>query len=254
MKPSLSSILPFKEENKCPDCVVLDLEGNSIVPKQRFLSIPFNIKNDDNEQIKLQVTLNFNEQWESVGVGRIKFGLAGGELRLKLQNGEIPFEDRQFTAPLSHYIQTERQESQGHKNRLGIEPALTESKVGAKASFSTEQTDSATDKFQIANYQVTTKGSKENPVWDFKVQTGDSVLKFQLGKTDLGTLTVTGKPCHIEATFEASNSNIKITDKEGPWCVNLIPEKREALDKAFIKLLLKKKLKPYISRVELAYV
>jgi hypothetical protein len=48
-------------------------------------------------QIDLHITIIFNEQWESLKDGRIKFGLKGGELRLKLENGEIPYEYRKLS-------------------------------------------------------------------------------------------------------------------------------------------------------------
>jgi hypothetical protein len=48
------------------------------------------------EAIELNLTLSFNEQWEQLPAGRIKFGIKAGELRLTLKNGTIPYEDREW--------------------------------------------------------------------------------------------------------------------------------------------------------------
>jgi uncharacterized protein YjbI with pentapeptide repeats len=51
------------------------------------VSVPSNL--DDTERFDLYLTLNFNQQWHSLLDGRIKLGLKGGELRLKLENSQL---------------------------------------------------------------------------------------------------------------------------------------------------------------------
>ncbi|QSJ18245.1 hypothetical protein JYQ62_05345 [Nostoc sp. UHCC 0702] len=60
-------------ENRYPDCLYMELEAIEV----------------QSGQIELPVTIRFNEQWEPLLNGRVKFGLKGGELKLKLENGEI---------------------------------------------------------------------------------------------------------------------------------------------------------------------
>lgn len=69
-----------QHENRCPDCLYMELQA-----------IPVN-----SDQIDLPVTMHFNEQWEPLLNGRVKFGVKGGELKLKLKNGEIPYDSREL--------------------------------------------------------------------------------------------------------------------------------------------------------------
>ncbi|NEO34403.1 MAG: hypothetical protein F6K36_29190 [Symploca sp. SIO3C6] len=261
MEKSISPIVSSEPDNKCPGCFYMELDGNSVKPEKYSWLKFFNPPQTANEQITLYLTINFNEQWESLGIigivtfpGRVKFGLKSGELKFKLKNGEIPYEDRQWITPLDVEITKERQEQKSSKNKIGLEPSLASDKAGIKASLGTDKTESKTDKFQFNTSQISTKGSRENPVWSFEVETGAPILKGMLGKTELGTVTVTGKPCYVEATFEVSRQDIKVTNSEGPWLKELIPEVRASLDIAIITLLLKHKVQPYLSRVELQYV
>jgi hypothetical protein len=54
--------------------------------------LTFGQASSQTRQIDLHLTINFDEQWESLKEGRIRFGLKGGELRLKLKNSEIPYD------------------------------------------------------------------------------------------------------------------------------------------------------------------
>lgn len=205
------------------------------------------------EQINLHLTIQFNEQWEPMPGGRIKFGLRGGELRLKLRNGEIPLRYRELAGPLELTVQKERQEQEGSEAQSNVEATWTDSKPGTKASVSEKQTTGRIDKFQFASCQVTTKGSEENPAWVFEVKTSEPVLKGLLKNAKLGVL-MAQKPCQVEATFEVSLRDVHLTGAEGFWSPEVSRAKRVVLDRALAKLLLKHKLQPYLSRVELHYV
>lgn len=41
------------------------------------------------EQLDLYISLSFNEQWEPLNGGGVKFGLTGGQLRLRLENSKL---------------------------------------------------------------------------------------------------------------------------------------------------------------------
>ncbi len=251
-EPITSNLVP-KPDNKCSDCLHMTLEGNLIQQEKLFILRPFKPKQAETEKISLHLLINFNTRWETLPIGRIRFGLKGGELKLNLKNGKIFYEDRKFTNPLAVSVQKERQDQKGSQNKVGVEPSWADGKAGTKVNLGTEQTESQTDKFQLTTYQISTKGSENNPVWTFELETGEPFLKGSFGKAELGILTVIGKPCCVEATFEVSQRDVKLIEAEGPWLKDIIPEKREALDIALVKLLLKHKLTPYLSRVELQH-
>jgi hypothetical protein len=48
------------------------------------------------QQLDIHLSLNFNEHWEPLLGGRVKFGLQGGTLKLYLENCEIPVASRQL--------------------------------------------------------------------------------------------------------------------------------------------------------------
>jgi len=137
------------------------------------------------EQIDLYLTINFNEQWEKLIGGRLKWGLRGGELRLKLTNGIIPYSSRELTGSLELFILKKRVVQESSQAQKGIEgsignivilPAWT-GKAGVKANAGAEQTSGRTDEFEFTVCQVTTKGAEENPAWVFAVKTGEPVLE-----------------------------------------------------------------------------
>src|SRR4028119_360647 len=144
MSETLPAMSQVYHENKFPDCLYMHLEGILV----------------ESEQIDLPITIEFNEQWESVEGGRVKFGLKGGTLKLNLENGHIP---------------------QNLCNLTGFK-VLKEKQV--------------TEKFQFPSMcQVTTSGSELNPAWLFELKGASSVLKGTLLKEKLGTLTVYNQPC-----------------------------------------------------------
>jgi hypothetical protein len=252
MQQPLTLVQPSEPENKCPDCIFVKLEGKQI--PRRF---KLNFRQPERaatQQISLKLLISFNAQWESLKIGRIKFGLKGGELKLRLENCKMYYEDCKLHAPLDISIQQERQEQKSSKSRVGIEPTWSDGQLGGKINFDTENTNGRTDTFKVNAYQVSQKGSEENPTWVFEVETGEPFLKGRLAGTELGLVTVERKPCSIKATFEVSQRDIHIVEAEDPWLINLIPEKRTVLDIIFAKKLLEHKLTPYLSRAELQYV
>ena len=171
------------------------------------------------EQIDLPITIEFNEQWESVEGGRVKFGLKGGTLRLNLKNGQI---------------------SEKLRNLTGLKK-LKERQ--------------ATKNFKLSSIcQITTDGSDFNPAWVFEVKIGSQVLQGWLPKEKLGTLTVNNQPCCVEATFEVELKYVHITgiEGEGLW------SEKDSINKQRIAQVRARKnlcglLQPYVSRAELRY-
>lgn len=188
-------------ENKFPDCLCMELEA-------------ILVKSD---QIDLPIAIKFNEQWESLLGGRVKFGLKGGTLRLNLKNGQISEKLRNLTGL------KELKERQVSKN------------------------------FKLSSMcQVTTNGSELNPAWLFELKRGSQVLKGALPKEKLGTLTVNNQPCCVEATFEVALRYLHITGVEGLWPENTSRNK-QIVSEAKARKNLCESLQPYLSRAELRY-
>jgi hypothetical protein len=232
----------------------MELEVVPVKPERGGL-LSFPPKRPKTNKHDLYLTLNFSEQREQLSGGHIKFGLRAGELKLTLENAKVPYGLRTHFNPFKLSIDFERQKQEGHKTQRVAEGSWGGSKTGAKAKLSNEQTEGSTDKFHLVVAQIEPKGTPENPAWNFRVETGEPVLRGTLIRTKLATIEVIApeKPWYAEATFNISSRDVKITGGEGAWLKNLIPEKRQALDIAIAKLLLKHKLKSPLSRVKLPY-
>jgi hypothetical protein len=212
------------------------------------------------QQINLHLTINFNEQWESLRKGRVKFGLKGGELRLKLENSEVPFESRELNGSFELSIPIQRQEHLGSKAQKSresrtrpVDSALNGRKAKAETNIGTEQKLATTEQSPVSVCHITTKVSEENPTWVFEEEVGRPVLKGALKKAKLATLNVLALPCRIEATFEVSKRDVCLTDAEGLWPPDLSRNKRAVLDRLIVQRLLEPKFQPYLSRAELRY-
>ena len=197
------------------------------------------------QQIDLHLTMNFDEQWVSFKGGRIKFGLKGGELRLKLENSEIPYESRNLAGSLELSLPNLDKTSIEIRTHT-FNSALNGSQIKPQANVNTEQPPTTI-------CHITTKVSEENPAWVFEEEMGELVLRGSLPKTKLATLNVTAFPCRVEATFEVSKQDVCLTDAEGLWPPDISRNKRAVLDRLIVQRLLEPKLKPYLSKAVLHY-
>lgn len=66
-------MLALESHNQYPDCLLLELTAIR----------------SEKEQFELYLTLNFNQQWENLLDGKVKFALRGGQLSLNVKNGVI---------------------------------------------------------------------------------------------------------------------------------------------------------------------
>jgi hypothetical protein len=210
-------------------------------------------KRVQSDQIDLYLTIDFNEQCELLPSGSVSFGLKGGQLKLTLENGKIPYEFRDLTGSFELSHPKERQESQARKALSNVEFLGAETHAKPKASNGTEESESTTAQFQVTTCQIATKGSQTNPGWVFEVETGEPILKGSLKNVKLATLKAIAFPCRVEATFEVSLQDIYLTKTEGLWSQNINRNQQIVLERGIAQLLLKRKLKPYLNRVELRY-
>lgn len=267
MHPPLSKQPQPEPENKYPDCLYMELAGTVVQPNNPEHPA-FWTTSTQRQPIDLYLTIYFNEQWESLDKGRVKFGLKGGELRLKLENSEIPYESRELVGSLELKNSPKKQErdrSQERKSTLGqaIAPRAAAkpitiisnfngNKPQAQINFGTQPKPSPPEA-SVTVCHVTTKVTEENPVWIFEEEIGEPVLKGVLNQVKLATVNVLALPCRIEARVEVSKRDVCLTDAEGLWPPDISRNKRAVLDRLIIQRLLEPKLKPYLSRAELHY-
>lgn len=224
-------------ENRCPSCLSMQLEGIPVQP----------------DQIELYLTINFDVQCEPLPKGNIAFGLKGGKLQLRLENGKIHHEFRELTGSLALSRQKEEQQTQSSQMPGSLAGSEAEGYLLATADLNTEQTEAPKEQLPLVTCQVKTKGSQKNPVWDFKVDGEKTVLQGVLKKAKLATLKVIAFPCSVEATFDVSLQDIYLTKVQGLWPVNISTNQLVVLERGIAQLLLERKLKPYLSRVELQF-
>lgn len=235
---------PEPPKDKCPDCLVMDLE-----------IVPSHSSSPEKERLDLYLTIQFNEQWEQLPLhsGRVKFGLKGGELRLKLENSKMPLVSRELSKAFELSLEKEIQQQESNEDASELETVIANGKYEAKAKLGEKIGTKKTERFKVTSCQVTTKGSEENPAWAFEVKNGEPVLKGLLKEAKLGTLDVTQKPCSLIATFEVSKRDVYLTDATGILSPEVSREKRAVLDRKLALIFLERKLSPYLSRVEKQY-
>ena len=253
MQKTLPTPSQPEPENKCLGCLFMKLEGIPVQPEHQGSSYLQPTNSTTTQQINLYLTLLFNEQRELLIDGRIKFGLKGGKLKLKLINGEIPWESSRLAGLVELSIEKQTQHPQGMEHPSGTKVFLTESKPVVKVNSPANQTAGKTETFQRSVCQVTIQGSQENPAWIFEVEKGKPVLKGLLKSVLLATLNVTAKPCCIEATFEVSPRDVYVTEAEGLWPKNISKKRSAVIERAIARRFLERKLKPYLSRHKLQY-
>ncbi|NEP54920.1 MAG: hypothetical protein F6K65_41530 [Moorea sp. SIO3C2] len=240
-----STPLMLQEENKFPDCLTMKLK---VEPVSTGIFSPRKI-----EQLKLYLSIQFNEQWVPMGLGPVRFGLKGGELRLRLKNAKIPLESRHLSGSFDPDVDKQRKQQESKENHSKVDASWDKNQPGVKANHSEKNTGGTTDGFHFIDYQITTKGSEENPAWVFEVKTGQPVFKGLLPEVELGTIDVMAKPWDIEATFEVFKPDVHLTGAEGLWSPEISREKDVVLDRLIVVKFLMPKLKPYLSKVVLKY-
>ncbi|WP_287254805.1 tetratricopeptide repeat protein [Moorena sp. SIO4E2] len=231
------------EENKFPDCVTMDLK---VKPVSTGI-----FSSRKRKQLKLYLTIQFNEQWVQMPLGRVRFGLKGGELRLRLKNGKIPLEARNLSGSFDPDVEKERRQQESQENHSKVEASWDKNPPGVKANHGHKNTGGTTDGFQFIDPEITTTGPEETPAWVFEVKTGQPVFKGLLNEVELGTIDVMAKPCYIEATFEVFKPDVYLTGSEGLWSPEISSKQREVLDRKIALLILEHQLKPYLSKVVL---
>ena len=247
------AIAVTEHENRCPECLHLEISGEVVTTKGRFP----NRNKSEPDVIELFVMINFNEQWVDFSFGRVKFGLSGGELRLKLENGKMPYKSRSEALKklLEKEVSVERQLGGEQERKSQVEGSLPVdlSKANLKGVGEERQKDSRSDKFQLKMAQISHKGADDQPVWVFENKTGEPVLIGELADS-LGRMLIKGIPWEVEATFTPEMRQVVITGLENLFKDDIFGRKLKAFELGFAKLFLKhKKTQPYLTRQVLRY-
>jgi hypothetical protein len=180
----------LKHKNHFPNCVFVKLIPKINVQAERneqrsSSSLAINTR----QSVELELTIRFGLQEIEFPGGTISFGLRRGELKVKLENGEMPIESMGLVTPLPIEVIREVQKEKGFKGTLGEKSNV-------------EASNKATEKEAYKEYAVYTKGTEEEPIWVFSSKSQDEMLSGQLTKESLGVIDVATGPCKVEATFE----------------------------------------------------
>ncbi len=225
-------------ENRCPDCLFLDID---IEREDEYTS----------SQVVLKLTLNFNERWEKVPFGRVKFGLRGGELRLLLNNGSIPYSHRNLNPEFQIFVPKEVSRIQGNELQESSEASLSVKAVNAKANSSRKESLGSTEKIVYNSYQVSSKGDESSPAWVFSLKNNDNSVLTGLLNCKLCTVNILDDPCTLEATFHVSKRDIRITDTDGIWPSSTINNQRAIIEREIFFALIKDYIGSYVSKTVL---
>ena len=248
------AIAVTEHDNKCPECLHLEISGEPVAPESKGVFSRF--KKSEPEAFSLSVRLNFNQQWLDFRFGRVKFGLRGGELRLKLENGQMPSELRNEALKkiLARELEIERQLGGEQESKFQLEGTVTPdlSKASLKGAREQREKESQGDKFQLKIAQISHKGANNQPVWVFENRTGEPVLIGELADS-LGKMLIAGVPWSVEATFTHEMRQVVIMGLENLFKDDISGHKLNVFELAVAKLFLKHKTQPYLSRQVLRY-
>jgi Pentapeptide repeats (8 copies) len=215
--------------NKYPQAVWMQLEA---VPVQR--------SETDIQQLDLYLSINFNENWEPLLGGRVKFGLQGGTLKLNLENCEIPLASRQLIGDFNLDVVAAIQPIQN-----STEVLLTENRQQIRDDQNADKIAEQIDRTNCTSCHVSTIGDDTSPAWIFELESGKRVLKGLLKSAKLGELLA--KQYRIDAVFEVTKSDIYLTDVEGLWPHDITPNQHSVLERILTVYLQTNKFQPALS-------
>ncbi|WP_293128942.1 pentapeptide repeat-containing protein [Microcoleus sp. bin38.metabat.b11b12b14.051] len=183
------------------------------------------------QQLDIHLSLNFNEHWEPLLGGRVKFGLQGGTLKLSLENCEIPVASRQLVGDFA----------------LSSIESSTEVLLNESQHENAENLDDTDGTL----CHVSTVGDDTKPAWIFSLKRGKPVLKGLLKSAKIGGFEA--KPLRIAAVFEVAKEDIYLTDAEGLWPHDITPNQHSVLERILTVYLQANKLQPALSWALLSY-
>ncbi len=235
--------------NRFPDCVFMKLHNEPLDEKRRspLVTIFTQYQSDNRRKVDLKLTIRFGRhEIKTPKLGSsVQFGLRGGELKLKLENGEMPLE----TMGLKSEFATEIEIETGRETGREIEAHLAMS-GGLKDKGTSKQS----DKVKRKVYQCRTRGDETNPIWVFEAKTGEQgILEGQLTQERLGIVEIADEICYVKATFQIRmQSDLYLIESGGLLgASNLSRNKSAFIERAFFQQFVERKLQPHLSQVEM---
>jgi Pentapeptide repeats (8 copies) len=207
----------------------------------QLAAVPVQRSATDIQHLDLYLSINFNEHWEPLLGGRVKFGLQGGTLELNLENCEIPLVSRQLVGDFNLHATEESQQNQNSTEVLSTEnlPQVRDDRHPHKIAETIDQTD-------CTSCHVSTIGDETSPAWIFELERGSKpVLKGALTTAKLGELV--GDRYRVDATFQVTKSDIYLTDIEGLWPHDITPNQHSVLERILTVYLQANKFQPALS-------
>lgn len=230
-------VIPKPEvESKFPDCVVmkLHLQATSEVPQPSPLIGVDNTKVMTHpKEMDLSLTIAFSGEQEvevpgghRLGLpgGKAKFGIRRGQLRLALQNCQLPLEKIALLKPFKVSIVVERQKTQSNEAQAGA--------ASNAPNLSLKATQGMTEKVTEDFFQVKKIGSEDKPVWVFEAYGYRAILDGMLKETLLGVLQIQEHPCEIVADFVVHGDDIELTGGQFGMATNIHRNKLALIERA----------------------
>ncbi len=188
-----------KPDNKCSDCLFLDID---IVSKSK-------------KKADLLVTAFFNYECVQVIGGELIFGLKGGDLRILGEGVEL--KEHIVLSDFSWKVdkQTRTAVKMGKKEASSVSAGakVTGSGPGGSAnlSSSSEASEEAGQEDQ-ASYQVwqATALNGENPGWRFLIKTGEHYLDGNISKQSFGRLKGDENVCSLLVRFTTEQRHVYV--------------------------------------------
>jgi len=188
-------------------------------------AIPVSATPTATQHLDLYISLNFNEHWQPLLGGRVKFGLQSGTLKLNLANTKITLASCQLV---------------GDFKLLPIAEKAPENQRGEGVSDRLQK-----DETDYTSCHVSIMEDESQPGWKFEVKRGKPFLKGLLKSAKVGEVTT--PEFRIEAVFEVAKEDIYVTDAEGLWPHDITPNQHSILERILTLYLATNQLQPALS-------
>lgn len=254
-------IVPENPHHRYSKCFFMRIDGETI-DKESVLANLLN-RSHNPRKYRLSLIVRFGEDWISLGVGKLglgkaKFGVRGGELTLKVHNGEIPAEScwpkQEFRT--NHEISLRIQEDEEETNTSNAD--LSINKIKALLSTVWKKTSGITQNTNLHTSQVSVSGPEDSTVWTFRLGIEEEITNTFAGEyevPEIGKLLVKDDNCKIDSKFKVANKDIVCTGTKGIWMKEVFKgqkAKEKIVRIGLARMLLEEELiEPYLSSVVL---
>lgn len=191
------------------NCVKMNLAITKQIGERRSVFSRFSRLNLTHpRQLNLQLSINFSDGQEIdvPGGGRARFGIARGELQLKLEGCRLPLSGVSEIGSFDISLPVDRQNTR--ENEIAGSLASDKANLGSKRAESVVET-STINKFQLKYLG----GDDDAPSWRFEAFEDKDRKILERGLRDflLGIIDVNKIPCKVRATFSVKGEDVCLT-------------------------------------------